>query len=300
MEKIKYAGWDNCVRLANDAIELIATTDVGPRIIRFGFIGGKNLFKEYREHLGKTGGDVWRAYGGHRLWHAPEADPRTYFPDNNPIRCKNKNGSLVLTQPKEETTGIIKEMEIKIAKDKNHVRIAHRLENKNLWEIKCAVWCLSVMACGGRAIFPQEPFKPHPEYLLPARPLALWHYTDMKDPRWIWGTKFIQLKQDTRCASKQKCGMLNTLGWAAYTLGDNVFIKTWKFNFDGKYPDFGCNNETYTDPEMLEVETLSQLEKIPPGGNVEHIENWFLFKKKIGEDEKDIEKNLLPLVNQCL
>ena len=30
------------------------------------------LFKEYDEQMGKTGGDEWRIYGGHRLWIAPE------------------------------------------------------------------------------------------------------------------------------------------------------------------------------------------------------------------------------------
>jgi len=62
MEKINYGGWSNCIRLSNGKIELIVTTDVGPRIIRFGFINGQNIFKEYKEQLGKTGGNVWRIY----------------------------------------------------------------------------------------------------------------------------------------------------------------------------------------------------------------------------------------------
>ena len=85
MEKVEYKGWSNCVRLSNDLVDLIATTDVGPRIIRFGFVGGENEFKEYEDMMGQTGGDEWRTYGGHRLWHAPEVQPRTYFPDNAPI-----------------------------------------------------------------------------------------------------------------------------------------------------------------------------------------------------------------------
>ncbi|MCJ7665262.1 MAG: DUF4380 domain-containing protein, partial [Actinobacteria bacterium] len=85
IKNYKFGGWENCLRLENDEIELVATTDVGPRIIRLGFKGGQNLFKEFGDQLGKTGGDQWRIYGGHRLWHAPEAVPRTYFPDNKPV-----------------------------------------------------------------------------------------------------------------------------------------------------------------------------------------------------------------------
>ena len=60
MEKIDYKGWPNSYRLSNGTVDLVVTTDVGPRIIRFGFVGGENEFKEYEDMLGKTGGDEWR------------------------------------------------------------------------------------------------------------------------------------------------------------------------------------------------------------------------------------------------
>jgi hypothetical protein len=56
-----------------------------PRIIRFGFIDQENMFKEYPEQMGKLGGDQWLIFGGTRLWHAPEAQPRTYYPDRDPV-----------------------------------------------------------------------------------------------------------------------------------------------------------------------------------------------------------------------
>ena len=112
------------------------------------------------------------------------------------------------------------------------------------------------MAQNGRAIFPQEEYRPHPDYLLPARPLVLWHYTDMRDPRWIWGAKYIQLKQDPKAKTKQKVGLMNTLGWAAYYLKGELFIKRYDFDPKAEYPDFGCNTETFTDPDMIEIETI--------------------------------------------
>ncbi len=68
--KSAYKGWQNCYRMTNGQIELIATTDVGPRIIRFAFVGEDNIFGENPDQVGKTGGEEWRIYGGHRLWHA--------------------------------------------------------------------------------------------------------------------------------------------------------------------------------------------------------------------------------------
>jgi len=212
MEKVSYAGWPNCIKLSNGQIELIATTDIGPRIMRFGFVGGQNLLNEYKDQVGKTGGDEWRIYGGHRLWHAPEDIVRTYSLDNSPIKHKWDGKTLILTQDVEPETGIVKEIEVTLDSKSNSVRLLHRLINKNLWEIEAACWAMSVMAQGGRLILPQEPFGPHPEFLLPARPLVLWSYTDMADPRWTWGTKYIQLKQDPKNAKKQKAGILNKQG----------------------------------------------------------------------------------------
>src|SRR5882724_1631173 len=85
IEKINYGGWANCLRLSNRLIDLVATTDVGPRLIRFGFVGQRNEFREFPGMLGKRGGRRWRIYGGHRLWMAPEALP--YFPDNRPVKA---------------------------------------------------------------------------------------------------------------------------------------------------------------------------------------------------------------------
>ena len=60
--RVEYNGWPGCVRMASPTLELIATTEVGPRIIRFGFNGGRNEFWENPDDQGKTGGDDWRIY----------------------------------------------------------------------------------------------------------------------------------------------------------------------------------------------------------------------------------------------
>ena len=300
MEKISYGGWPNCIRLSNGQIELIATTDVGPRIMRFGFVGGQNLLNEYKDQVGKTGGDEWRIYGGHRLWHAPEHAVRTYSLDNSPIKHKWDGKTLTLTQDIEAETGIVKEIEVTLDSKTNHVKVLHRLINKNMWDIEAACWAMSVMAQGGRLILPQEPYRSHPEYLLPARPLVLWHYTDMKDPRWIWGKKYIQLRQDPDATTKQKVGLLNKLGWGAYYLNGQLFVKRYPYDSDATYPDMGCNTETFTNDEMLEFETLGPLAKIPAdGGKVEYVEYWSLFKVRVGEDETEIDKKVLPLVKKA-
>ncbi|GMV99226.1 MAG: hypothetical protein AMXMBFR84_03650 [Candidatus Hydrogenedentota bacterium] len=300
-EKVSYGGWANCVKLSNGLVELIATTDVGPRIIRYGFVDGPNVFKEYADQMGKSGGDAWNIYGGHRLWHAPEASPRTYALDNSPVQHEWNGSILRLTQPTEESTGIQKQIEIELAPDSSHVTVRHRLINRNVWDVSLAPWALTVMAPGGRGIFPQEEYKSHPEYLLPARPLVLWHYTDMTDPRWTWGRKYVQLQQDPKATTKQKFGFLNKQGWIAYSLNDNLFLKRYAFAGDAHYVDYGCNTESYTDADMLEMETVGPLSVLAAnGGSVEHVEHWFLYRqeKPIGTDDAEIDASMNTILTE--
>jgi len=113
-EQVTFRGWPHCWRLSNGTVDLIVTTDVGPRVARYGFIGEDNMLCEVRDEDGMTGGDTWHTFGGHRLWHRPEASPRTYQPDNAPVSCDDGEGSILLKPPVEAATGIQKEMEVSL------------------------------------------------------------------------------------------------------------------------------------------------------------------------------------------
>jgi hypothetical protein len=282
-EAIAYGGWQRCVRLTDGEQELIATTQVGPRIIRLSFVGEPSLFWEHPLQLGKTGGEEWRMYGGHRLWHAPEHPIRTYVPDNDPIEWEWDGTCLLLRQPTEPLTGIQKEMVIRW--QDGQIEVKHRLLNRNLWAVRLAAWALSVMRAGGVALIPQEPYRPHPDALLPVRRIALWAYTDMSDPRLHWGKRLIRVRQDPHATAPLKIGVSNTLGWMAYRLGETVFVKQFDFDPEAEYPDGGCNTEVFTNAEMLELETLSPMTLLPPDGVLEHRERWSLHR--IGKQAED-------------
>ena len=301
-EKIEFEGWPNCIRLYNNDIELIITTDIGPRIIRFGYINGENLFYVSPADKGKSGGENWRIYGGHRFWHAPEVAPRTYSPDNKQVSYSWNGKTLKLIQDVEPLTGIIKEMEITLNPNRNEVKVLHRIINKNCWHIELAPWAITACAGGGRVILPQEPYIDPADYLLPARPIVLWNYTQMADPRFAWGDKFIQVKHDPARISEQKIGILNKQGWAAYVLHNELFIKKFEYNPYSQYTDYGCNNEAYVNGDFLELETLSLFSKIAPLESIVHTEYWTLTKAafSVGEDKNLIEQLIAPVLDSIL
>jgi len=294
-----YGGWPNAVKLSNGTIELIATLDVGPRVIRFGFEGGPNVMKEFAGQMGGTNEAEWMIRGGHRLWHAPEAKPRTYPLDNVPVQLEEIGDFGVRLTPEPEiANGIQKQMEITMAAGENLVTVTHRLTNIGPWAIELAPWALSVMDAGGKAIVPLPEKLSHTEVLTPAFPLVLWPYTDMTDSRLHFGSRYFTLSQDAT-KGPTKFGMALELGWAAYQVHGVLFVKYFDFDPCAVYPDYGCNFETFTNEEFLEVESLGPLTLLEPGETVEHDETWRLFDNvPLAIDEESIDRIVRPLVEQ--
>jgi hypothetical protein len=303
LEKVSYKGWPNCYRLASDTTELIVTGDVGPRIIRFGFLREENEFAEFAQDLGKTGGTEFRMYGGHRLWCAPESVDYSYYGDNHPLKVFEEKGALRVVQPPEPLTGIQKEMTISL-EGSNQARVKHVLRNTGASTVEFAPWPITMMAPGGVGIIPQ-PTPDDPEGLLPNRVLVLWPYTDMADPRIQWGSKYIRLQQDPSAQTAFKLGLSADDGWVAYLRNDHLCVKLFELVEGATYPDFGCSVEMYTKDRFLEMETLGPLQQLPPGSAAEHVERWFLFRGvgagagKMSIDEESIERLVLPLVAEA-
>ncbi len=305
METITYAGYDNCLRLGNNMVELVVSTGFGPRILHYGLLGGPNAFALCPELSKDVGnGETWKPYGGHRLWTAPEVFPRSYFPDNGPVASAHMEGeTLHITSAVEHTTLLQKEMLITLAPEGAGARVAHKLTNHSPWPVSVSAWGLSIVANGGRAVLPQEPYASHDDDLLHARAIVVWKFTEMGDPRWRWGTKYITLRQDDLPAERpQKVGVYSTLGWAAHVTAHQAFIIHCPVSPLGAeaFPDGGSSFETYTDGPFQELETLSPLQTLSPGASMTHTEDWYLAPAAGIEDtDEALDARLLPLVAQA-
>jgi hypothetical protein len=286
VKKVQYENCGECIEITNGIVSLVVTTEFGPRVMRYGFVGGENEFGENVPFELAVGDDAWRLRGGHRLWHSPEEIPRSYMPDNVPIEWVKIENGVRVTIKEEAWTHIGKEMDITLAEDDTHAKIVHRLKNKNAWPVELAVWTISVMALGGKEIIPQvlEDTTPAPN-----RNIALWHSAKMNDPRFYWGSKYITVQQDPGRKSEMKIGVLNKYGWACYCNHNNLFIKRYDVYLDKKYPDFGVTYETYNSDFELEMESLSPLTILKPDEVITHIERWELIKGvKIPPDDDDL------------
>jgi len=269
-----YKNYGKCLCLDNGEIKLIATIEVGPRIVFFGFTDGENvLFEDVDRNFYEinNGYGVWYAYGGHRLWSAPEVMPETYLPDNSKVEAIFDNGTLTLTPPK---TVFGKQFQLIIKMDEsNSVTIENKITNCSDKPAEFAPWSVTGLAVGGTEIIP---LCRDDKGFLPNRTMSLWSYSDVKDERFTLTDKYVLLKQDPKIKKPFKVGFNVTGKQILYINGRNIFRMCFDEYTKKEYPDFCCNFETYTNAIFLECELLGELRAYQPGETASITEKWEL------------------------
>ena len=295
METVRFLELD-CVRLKNEALELLVTQSVGPRIIRLSLLGAENLLAELPEtQLETPDSGVLKLWGGHRLWHAPEVRRRTYLPDDQAVDIREVDQGLVVTQPTEIQTGIQKSMRITLPDDTATVIIDHTLKNEGLWPVELAPWAITQCKPGGVGILPQPTGDADPDGLLPNRRLALWPYTDVNSPHIQWGNRFI-LVQAKMQQDALKIGFPNPAGWIAYFNDQTLFVKEVAYQAEADYFDFGSSSECYCCPYFIEMETIGPRTSLAPGETVSHRETWRVYRDVQLEPTEDGAQRLIEQV----
>jgi hypothetical protein len=285
--------------MSNGEVELVVTGDVGPRVMRYGFAGGQNFFKEFAAQLGKTGEASWQPRGGHRVWIAPEDPVKSYAPDNDLVAIHVQEREIVCTGPVEALTGMEKTITVRMAAKGTAVELIHEVRNAGAEPYYLAPWVLTMMAQGGVGIHGFPPRGTHPEMLAPSNPLVMWAFTHLDDPRWRFSRKYLVLRQDPNNSSPQKLGTSNRHTWGAYLLNGELFVKRCEaVAAPSAYPDLGCTFETFTNADFLELETLGPLTTLAPGQSVSHTEHWSAHRdvQLSSWTDEELDAVVLPLV----
>ncbi len=255
--------------------------EIGPRII---YLAPKdnpelNLFGVVPDFAVETPEGVWRIYGGHRLWVAPESLPRAYSLDNKSITVSLEDeGATVVGNPEPQNSV---QKFIKIRKSDIGVEVVHEIKNIGRWSIEFSCWAISLMKIGGFAVVPMKPRCVEQVFedrcLLPDRVLALWPYTKLSDRRLILMDNYVVVKQDPQTTYPLKIGVNANPRWAAYYVDGYLFVKELN-GVEGVYPDYGSMVEVYTNDKFLELESLGPIRRIEPGSVNRHKETWRVIK----------------------
>jgi hypothetical protein len=260
--------------LKNDFLHIEYLTDA-LRIIGLTPAGKTNLFVELSDMDFppiQTPHGIFHFIGGHRLWHSPEALPRTYIPDT-PVNVTELPDGILLDTQTEQGTGIRKMMQIQVAADKPSLIITHTLVNDGMWSVELAPWAITQFRLGGTVILPLPTGNADPAGLLHNRQFSLWPYARIHDPRLTFEDSFILFKADA-LLPPFKIGYFNPQGWIAYWLDGVLFRKTTAVQAGVPYPDNNCNSEMYCNHKFVELESVAPMAILPSGGSVTHVETW--------------------------
>lgn len=289
--------YPNCLEVNNGSFRLAVSVDFGPRILGAFVDDGPNMLKVMPNLSMPEANNGFTLYGGHRLWHSPEAMPRTYAPDNMPVAVREIEDGYEFECETEPLTGIRKSLLLELGEDSTF-HITHRLTNCGLWPVTLAPWAITMMAPGGLAIIPQLRAAESDQYT-PDRALVLWPYANFNDPRLFFGDNYICLRQDPTFDSPCKIGFSSDGDWIGYANQGYALIKYFEpfLGPEIRYPDRGCNVASYCNADFCEIESMAPLYELTPGEHCEHVEHWQgIFDLPDLYSIGDIEEYLEPML----
>lgn len=265
--------YGKCLFADNGIIEIGVPLEFGLRVGHFAFCGGKNVFYEQPKDMTTfTTEQGWRLRGGHRLWLAPESE-KDYCPDNAPIAYRIDGETVILTQQEDPWLQVIKQFELTF--DGACLQVKHKVTNTGDAPLECSLWAISVVAPGGVETIN---FQRRDGGMDHWHRISMWDYTSLGDPRVTYTRDQIVIRHQP-LEEKYKIGVGHPYGPVRYENGDTVFVKHFRVETDKTYPDANVSFETFCSRYMMEIETLSPLGNILPGGTMEHTETWELLPK---------------------
>lgn len=292
IREIEFENFGKCIEISNGKTDVVITKEIGPRIIRVGLVGKENVMfndinrenitehEDMEKHYGK--GAKWTNYGGHRLWVSPESMPETYFPDDKPVKVELIENGAVFIQEEQPMNGVACKYSVEMSED-GEITVTHYVKNISNEEKRCSAWAITVLNRGGLEIIPNNDVDTG---LLPNRRIVAWPYTNLADERLYLGKDFITLQQDSIDQSF-KLGLDLHKGTALYAYKDTVFVKKYDHKEGAEYDDFGVSFETYTNSEILEMETIGTVHYLKPNETATHVEKWSVYENIGTPNRKD-------------
>lgn len=257
------------VRHALGPYEVVAATGFGPRLLGLKRGGSPNTFVRLSPEVSieQPSGEIYRFWGGHRLWVSPEVPSVTYSPDDHVCDVSFGTDSLTISAPSDKA-GF--EKSLHLLADGETLRVEHRLRWVGKNPVLASPWALTQLPPGGVAILPVaggDDGSP----LQADRSLVIWPYTRLDDERISWEEGSVLI--DTRPGEPIKLGSGPTPRAVGYLRDGYLFTKRFE-SAEGEYPDRGAVAQIYANDTFCELESLGLLAQLEPGDEASHVEVW--------------------------
>ncbi len=288
------------LKMTNGLVTLVAVPEFGGRIMEYK-IGGKPLLwvnlDEVRAAAPTAGGEMaygkkaWRNFGGYKVWPAPQT--QWQGPPDPPgsdleggrwtgriVKPRGNVGEIELVSPPDKTvTGLQITRRVSLYVGTTRVRVQETFKNVSARPVEWSIWDVTQVP---GSLAPDEAFTDDARVYFPINPASRFEggYKQLIDkPSGQWrviegGLVEVRYKNELG-----KIGADSAAGWIAYVddRHDWAYVKRFDFQPGATYPDGGCSVEVYTSPDeaYMEVEVLSPLRRLDPGGEMNFAEDWY-------------------------
>lgn len=279
LTRVDYHGWKGAYRLSNRRVELVYVPQIG-RVMRYGFIHGPNVLWNNPALYDKTVDLAhppkdWTNFGGDKLWPAPQdawgwpPDP-AIDPGRQTVRVLQGNRLQVTGGPsKKHNIRFVRE--IALDTTGTGVTLRNTMENVSDETVNWSVWEVTQVDRPSEVVLPLS---------LTGRFNGGYRtFKDNAPAEMMWriiGSR-LHLRRDVKRTFK--VGTDSRLGWIrmnARGLGFAVFAPLER---GATYPDGGCAQEVYSNPDPLpymEMELLGPVRSLAPLQKTTFVTRWML------------------------
>lgn len=267
VERVSYHGWPEAYRLSNGTVDLVVVPEIG-RIMRYGYLGRPNVLWENAGLRGKTldparPSPEWVNFGGDKLWPAPQS---AYWPpdphlDGAPQSVTIVSGTrLRMESPRSAKLGIRFVRVIALADSGTGVRIRNTVVNDSRDEVEVSVWEVTQIgepAWAALDLYRRGRF-PRGYHVFPDSAPAAGAVAVRRGE--------VRLRRDPKQGGK--IGADSPRGQARARVGGVVFTVSAPLERGAPYPDQGCAQEIWSNPDPLrymELELLGPIVRLRPG-----------------------------------
>jgi hypothetical protein len=279
IRKTSFDRFTDCYECAIGDTRLVITSDIGPRIVSLEVGKSGNIF--FFDQKGTFGYQDWRIYGGTRLWLAPET-LASYEPDNAKCTVHQNNDSITIT---DEGQGKVVTKSMTVSEVKGRFLISFKATNTSSMPLDFSLWAVTCVAPTGTVFFPWGSETPGWEM----KKILYWdswidHSTNVRSPQYEQTRDLFLIKPN---GEEGKVGTGGQGGFIGVTTEGYTFIKKFRRDPLGRYPDDGCACECYTCKAFVELETLSPIYTIMPNASAEFEEEWIVLPAKTDLTKSD-------------
>ena len=283
VELHQYTVWPNCLLLnaSELAVEAVIVPSVGGRIVHYS-LDGQNILLENSGSqgaiLGYKNEDLF--LGGYQcdLGPAEAAIPPHWPLIEGPQLWKSEAdfSAKVFSTP-DPALGVALDKEFVLAGDTGELGIMQRLRNVTNKSVKYSLVDRTICKGGGFVLLPlnsRSRFKAGwaVSHEVGGKIIRDGEHPNASGVSVLDGVLVAQTGGDVTRLGADSDGQ-----WIAYARGRMLFVKYYLYSAKGDYGAAGISMEVYSDRRATELNPVSPVTALPPGGRLDFPEKWLLL-----------------------